>query len=275
MANRKTFNDFLSKPNIKNDDYVVGFDIPEVGGEKKFKISDLKDFVQEVEINTIQTNGSLPIYDPTQIQNSSSEIPHSPFLNGKIFHIVGNDNISLTLPNLIASHSNKKVQLILVNMTEHKRVEISSVPGGPPLHARGVTNSIGQTASTFLKKKYDNALFYFDGNAWFGHGDLDGATTQNIKNISGNYLFTLEDEDKILHFNHSSDTDGASITLPNPNEMVAGTQFFVHNISDGWVEFKVSSDVTFHARAKFLRRKYDDAVVYTDGVNWFATGDLS
>ena len=275
MANRKTFNDFLSKPDIKNDDYVVGFDLPEVGGEKKFKFSDLKDFVQEVEMHKIEVNGTLPVVDPTIIQNSSNSEVHSPFLNGKIFHVVGNNNVSVTLPNLVATHLNKKVQFMVVNLTDHQRVEISSVPSGPVLHARGVSNSLGQTASTFLKKKYDSALFYFDGTAWFGHGDLDGASTQNIKNISGNYFFTLEDEDKILHFNHGLDTDSGSITLPNPSEMLAGTQFFVHNISDGWIEFKVPTGVTFHARAKFLRRKYDDAVVYTDGVDWFATGDLS
>ena len=160
-------------------------------------------------------------------------------------------------------------------MTNYQRVEISTVPGMPPLQARGVSNSLGQTASTFLKKKYDTAIFYFNGETWFGHGDLDGASSLNIKNVSGNYAFTLEDEDKILHFNHTSATQGASISLPTPSSMVAGTQFFVHNISDGWIEFQVPDGVIFHARAKFLRRKYDDAVVYTDGTDWFATGDLS
>ena len=56
---------------------LLVIDIPGWRVKRRFKISDLKDFVQEV-VNTIQTNGSLPIQDPTQIQNSSSEIPHSP-----------------------------------------------------------------------------------------------------------------------------------------------------------------------------------------------------
>ena len=84
-----------------------------------------------------------------------------------------------------------------------------------------------------------------------------------------------DDEDKILHFKHDTSSGGAMVSLPNPSSIKSGTQFFVHNISNNWIEFQVPTGVNFHARAKFLRRKYDDAAVYTDGVDWFATGDLS
>jgi len=272
MSSRKTFNDFLSKSNINKDDYVVGFDLPEVGGEKKFKLAHLRDFVNAVDVHTIETSGSLPVTPPHD-PNSQITSMDAPFLNGKIFHAKGDSDISLTLPDITAM--NTKVQLMVVNMTNHKRVEVSTVPGMNHLHARGVSNSLGQIASTFLKKKYDTAIFYYCDEIWYGYGDLDGASSLNIKTVSGNYAFTLEDEDKILHFNHNTTSSGASISLPNPTTMVGGTQFFVHNISDGWIEFQVPSGVNFHARAKFLRRKYDDAAVYTDGVDWFATGDLS
>ena len=271
MSSRKTFNDFLSKSNINENDYVVGFDLPEMGGEKKFKLAHLKDFVNAVDVHMIEASGSLPVippHEPNQLISTDA-----PFLNGKIFHAKGDSDISLTLPDL--TELDTQVQLMVVNMTNHKRVEVSTTPGMNRLQARGVSNSLGQTASTFLKKKYDTAFFYYCDKTWHGYGDLDGASSLNIKNVSGNYAFTLEDEDKILNFNHTTASSGVSISLPNPTNIVGGTQFFVHNISDGWIEFQVPAGVNLHARAKFLRRKYDDAAVYTDGVDWFATGDLS
>ena len=105
---------------------------------------------------------------------------------------------------------------------------------------------------------------------------MDGPASLNIQNITTDYVFSLKDEDKILHFKHES--DGVKIHLPNPETsgMKSQTQFFVHNISNNWIEFNVDSGVNFHARAKYLRRKYDDAVVYTDGFDWFAIeSDLS
>ena len=45
MGNRKTFNDFIEKSAINKDDYLIGYDEPIPGGEKKFKFSDLRNFV--------------------------------------------------------------------------------------------------------------------------------------------------------------------------------------------------------------------------------------
>ena len=284
MGNRKTFNDFDVKSIIQKNDYLIGFDMPETGGEKKFKLSDLRDFIHQADVFPL-TQGSqiLPITDPTQVsevspvQQNPSDIP---FLSGKIFHVTSADHTLIQLPN-IKFTSGLNVSCVVVNMTDHKRVEIRTVNQMNALKARGVvqpTTGLSTAESvTFLKKKYDTAIFYYHGDNWYGYGDLDGPSSVNIKNVYLDYNFTLEDEDKILHFHHNVDVGGVKVNLPSPSDMKSGTQFFVHNISETsqWIEFQVPSGVNFHARAKFLRRKYDDAAVYTDGVDWFATGDLS
>lgn len=267
MSNRKTFNDFLTKISPEQDDYIIGFDIPDVGGEKKFKLSSLKDFVQSVELKEVSSSGLLP-------SSHEDGTPDSTLLNGKIFQITGDDNIQIILPNLKSIGIEDKIKVMIVNLTSFKRVEVTASPDMKPLMARGVSSDLGMTASTYLKKKFDTGIFYYDGECWFGYGDVEGPANLNIKNVFGNYQFTLEDEDKILHFKNSG-SDGVTISLPEPEFMVAGTQFFVHNISDGYIKFIVPDSINFYARASFLRKKYDDAVVYTDGVDWFATGDLS
>lgn len=284
MGNRKTFNDFDAKSIIQKDDYLIGFDVPETGGEKKFRLSDLRDFVHSADVFSLQDSQILPVVNPnSEIDATGAVVPQGstdiPFLSGKIFHIVSTDHTLIQLPNITYS-SNLNVSCVIVNMTEHKRVEIKTVNQMPTLKARGVREPTSGMSDintvTFLKKKYDTAIFYYHGDNWYGYGDLDGPSSMNIKNIYLDYNFTLEDEDKILHFRHAlKDRDGVRINLPNPADMKSGTQFFVHNISAQWIEFAVPSGVSFHARAKFLRRKYDDAAVYTDGSDWFATGDLS
>lgn len=289
MGNRKTFKDFLNKSNISKDDYLIGYDEPIPGGEKKFKLSDLRNFVKTNEIIRLGKSAILPILDQDDPANSNSlsnnvNLPEVPFLSGKIFHIESSDHALIELPSL-DEYTDMNVMCIVVNMTNHKRVELKTINGSTALHARGVRQySSGlsdATTVTYLKKKYDTGIFYYNNGVWYGYGDLDGPTSLNIKNITTDYEFSLEDEDKILHFlgkteNNNSDSDnGTLISLPNPTNMKSGTQFFVHNISNSWIEFKVETGVNFHARAKYLRRKYDDAIIYTDGVDWFATGDLS
>lgn len=278
MSNRKTFNDFTTKTasNIHEDDYLIGFDAPSVGGEKKFKLSSLRDFVNSVDVMIISSDTVLPIDDPYATNTPSED---TPFLAGTTFHIESNDHVLIELPDLRNYIGSKKVMCMLVNLTDNKRVEIKTVNGTKSLNARGVvTYESGlsdSTTVTFLKKKYDTAIFYYSEDTWYGYGDLDGPTSLNIKDVDRDYTFTLDDEDKILHFKHDTSSGGAMVSLPDPSSIKSGTQFFVHNISNNWIEFQVPTGVNFHARAKFLRRKYDDAAVYTDGVDWFATGDLS
>ena len=278
MSNRKTFNDFTTKnaSNMHEDDYLIGFDAPSVGGEKKFKLSSLRDFVKSVDVMIVSNDTVLPINDPYASNIPSEDVP---YLAGKTFHIESNDHVLIELPNLRNYTGSKKVMCMLVNLTDNKRVEIKTVNGMKSLNARGViTYESGlsdSTTVTYLKKRYDSAIFYYSEDAWYGYGDLDGATSLNIKDVDSDYTFTLDDEDKILHFKHDTSSGGVKINLPQPSTIKSGTQFFVHNISNGWIEFQVPVGVNFHARAKFLRRKYDDVAVYTDGVDWFATGDLS
>jgi hypothetical protein len=284
MGNRKTFNDFDAKSIIQKDDYLIGFDVPESGGEKKFRLSDLRDFVHQADVYPLNGSQILPVVNPNaETDATGASVPQGspdiPFLSGKIFHVLSDDHALIQLPNIKFS-SNLNVSCVVVNMTNHKRVEIKTVNQMPALKARGVqehTSGLSDnTTVTFLKKKYDTAIFYYHGDNWYGYGDLDGPSSMHIKKVYLDYNFTLEDEDKILHFEHKlADREGVRINLPNPGDMKSGTQFFVHNISGQWIEFQVPSGVNFHARAKFLRRKYDDAAVYTDGVDWFATGDLS
>lgn len=278
MGNRKTFNDFNTKSLVHDNDYLIGFDVPDVGGEKKFKLSSLKDFIHSVDVVVMKNDGILPLTDPTSLQPIPDGFNEVPYLNGKVFHVDSTDHVLVELPDM-ANFEGVRVSCMIVNMTDNKRVEIKTVNGTRALNARGVVSYESglsdATTVTFLKKKYDTGLFYYDGNGWCGYGDLDGPTSLNIKDIDANYTFSLEDEDKILHFKHSTESGGVKLTLPEPSAMKSGTQFFVHNISNGWIEFEVPNGVNFHARAKFLRRKYDDAAVYTDGSDWFATGDLS
>ena len=277
MGNRKTFKDFVDRVNISNEDYLIGYDEPIPGGEKKFRLADLRNYVKSNDVIELKKDQKLPISNPTNLEIDSI-LPSVPFLSGKTFHITGDDHIAIQLPNLKNDFDHDlNVTCIMVNMTNHKRVEVRTETGTHSLKARGVvayeSGLSDATTVTFLKKQYDTAVFYYTDGKWYGYGDLDGPSNLNIKDITTNYTFSLEDEDKILHFKH--DSDGVMITLPNPQTMRSGTQFFVHNISNNWIEFSVGEGVNFHARAKYLRGKYDDAVVYTDGVDWFATGDLS
>lgn len=279
MGNRKTFNDFDTKnvSDINSDDYLIGFDIPDVGGEKKFKLSSLKNYIKSVDVVVVSSDTVLPVHNPYADGIGVEE--KIPFLNGQTFHIESNDHVLVELPNLKDYDGMTRVMCVVVNLTDNKRVEIKTVNGMKSLQARGVVEYDSQlsdsTTVTFLKKKYDTAIFYCSENVWYGYGDLDGPSSLNIKDIDSNYTFTLEDEDKILHFVHDTPNSGVKVSLPNPTNIKSGTQFFVHNISNDWIEFDVPDGVSFHARAKFLRGKYDDAAIYTDGVDWFATGDLS
>lgn len=281
MGNRKTFNDFTEQASISNEDYLIGFNEPIPGGERKFKLSDLRNYVKTNEIVKLVKSGKLPHLDPSDPDNLDADIitESVPFLSGKIFHIESNDHTLIEFPNLSEYPTGLSLMCIVVNMTEHKRVELKTENGYSSLNARGViayeSGLSDSTTVTFLKKKYDTGIFYYENGKWYGYGDLDGPASLNIQNIATDYTFSLKDEDKILHFKHED--EGVKINLPNPETsgMKSGTQFFVHNISNNWIEFVVDAGVSFHARAKYLRRKYDDAVVYTDGYDWFATGDLS
>jgi len=281
MGNRKTFNDFTEQASISNEDYLIGFNEPIPGGERKFKLSDLRNYVKTNEIVKMVKSGKLPHLDPDNPANLDADIitESVPFLSGKIFHVESNDHTLIEFPNLSEYSTDLSLMCIVVNMTDHKRVELKTENGYSSLNARGVisyeSGLSDATTVTFLKKKYDTGIFYYENGKWYGYGDLDGPASLNIQNIATDYTFSLKDEDKILHFKHEA--DGVKINLPNPETlgMKSGTQFFVHNISNNWIEFVVDAGVSFHARAKYLRRKYDDAVVYTDGYDWFATGDLS
>lgn len=284
MGNRKTFKDFISKVDINNDDYLIGYDQPIPGGEKKFKLSDLRNYVKSSDVIELEKSQILPIFDPNDpfVSNNDLEKSSIPYLSGKIFHVTGGDHILLELPKLTEDFDeNINLICMVVNLTDNRRVEMKTINGSKSLNARGVNHYDTQTSDpttvTFLKKKYDTAIFYYNKGEWYGYGDLDGPASLNIKNVYTDYVFTLADEDKILHFKDATenDSDGMRIILPKPADMKSGTQFFVHNISSKWIEFSVPDGVSFHARAKFLRRKYDDAVLYTDGIDWFATGDLS
>jgi hypothetical protein len=41
------------------------------------------------------------------------------------------------------------------------------------------------------------------------------------------------------------------------------------------VTLNTAAGIQLHARSNVLRRKFDDVLVYTDGKQWFATGDLT
>ena len=82
----------------------------------------------------------------------------------------------------------------------------------------------------------------------------------------------MTDADSMLHVNSNSNVD---IILPNPVGILSGTQFYVYNMSETSIVTLKSDEVELSARSNSLRKQYDDAVVYTDGEKWFATGDLS
>ena len=69
MGNRKTFNDFTEQSSINNEDYLIGFNEPIPGGERKFKLSDLRNFVKTNEIVKLSRSGKLPELDPNDPAN--------------------------------------------------------------------------------------------------------------------------------------------------------------------------------------------------------------
>tara|TARA_A100001037_G_scaffold63293_1_gene55323 strand:+ start:31601 stop:32341 length:741 start_codon:yes stop_codon:yes gene_type:complete len=246
MANRKTFNDFREdKPH--SGDYVIGFSEPVPGGERRFRLADLKGFIHPSEV--VDVTGA--------VEFSSDDI-----INGKIYHVANGEEttqnqIDVSLP-LNPEHL---MEFVVVNTTDNIPVNITT-RAGTPLQARG----------TILRRKFDTAVIYWDGNAWHGYGDLVANGGATIKNITSTHQFDSSDVDALLHVNASSDVD---IVLPNPVGLLSGTQFYVYNMSDSAKVTLKSTDSEISARSNVLRRKYDDAVVYTDGVKWFATGDLS
>lgn len=271
MANRKTFNDFIEQTSISEEDYVVGFDSPSAGGERKFKLGDLKNFIKDADL--------------TDVESSAFNITgHTPdFFSGKVFHITSGDinqdtnEVTLQLPYPM----NSDVRFIIVNMldpNENGDVKVK------------ITNKVNEETGTFytqqtfnakgqyLQKKYEYAEIYTSGDDnWYGHGDLVSPSDNllNIKNIKENYTATLFDNQVMFHFNQI-EAETVTFNLPSPTQFPSGTQFYLYNFSDtGAVVIETSGDDNLLARAKYLRRKFDDAVVYTDGVQWFATGDLS
>ena len=91
-----------------------------------------------------------------------------------------------------------------------------------------------------------------------------------IREVTDNYTFVITDIDTILHFVVDKPT---KVTLPDPTELPSGTQFYITNLSEQVITL-VAEDSELRAKATKLRRQFDDAVVYTDGKSWFATGDL-
>jgi hypothetical protein len=245
MANRKTFNDFKEEL-PKLSDYVVGYSNPVPEGERRFRLADLKGFVRATEV--------VKVIGDTEFPDTS--------IHGKFFHIhdevVDGKDLELTLPN----NPDMFMQFGVVNMTNHKSVILNSKIGS--------LNSHGNV----LRKKYDTAIFYWDGQTWNGYGDLSSDGGVKIKNISDNYTFVRNDADCIFHTKSESDI---IITLPDPetDNLISGTQFYIYNLSSSKVILKPSAGIELHARSNTLRRKYDDVLVYTNGKNWFATGDLT
>ena len=247
MANRKTFNDFEeSKPVLS--DYIIGFSKPEPGGERRFRLSDLKGFIYTSDV--VKVEGTTVF--------SSDDV-----INGKLYHVgeldqSAQDEIVVSLP-LNPDHP---MQFGIVNMATHKPVRIVT-QSGSSLQARG----------ELLRKKFDTAIIYWDGETWNAYGDLSKDGGLGIKDITEDYTFTLEDVDALLH---ARATNNITVSLPDPTNILSGTQFYVYNLSDSSiVTLNSTTDAELFARASSLRRKYDDAVIYTDGTSWFATGDLS
>jgi len=245
MANRKTFNDFKEEL-PKLSDYVVGYSNPVPEGERRFRLADLKGFVRATEV--------VKVFGNTEFADTS--------IHGKFFHI--HDEVSdgvdieLTLP----SNPDMFMQFGLVNMTDHKSVILQSKTG--TINSRGLV----------LRKKFDTTILYWDGVNWNAYGDLVSDGGLSIKTLSSDYTFERFDSDSIMHIDAETDID---IILPDPSSMglISGTQFYIYNLSSSKVILKPSAGIELHARSNTLRRKYDDVLVYTDGKNWFATGDLT
>ena len=254
MANRKTFSDFDTKLHPKPTDYVVGFDNEGIGGEKKYPFSHLKNYININDITEITTDMELPV---NLIPSDDKSTP-TPNLNGKIFHVNPDtpEDIQITLPMLSPTD---RVRFEIVNLMDTHTVTIVTQDSG--FKAKG----------DILSRKYHTATIYYDGN-WHGFGDLVGSdgSILKIKEVTSDYTFNVDDTDKILHFDIEGDI---TITLPNPAGIASGTQFYVTNLSVSIISL-VAEDSELRSKAFNLRRQYDDAVVYTDGKNWFATGDL-
>ena len=256
MANRKTFSDFATKLNLNPSDYLVGYDHDGVGGEKKFPASHLKNFVNISDIVEITTDITLPVNQvPTD-----DDSPPIPNLNGKVFHVnpIPPENIEITLPQLSPE---QRVRFEIVNLMDANHVRIVTNVG--TFMAKG----------DLLSRKYHTATVYYDGTSWHGFGDLMGtgaAGSLKIKDITGDYRFVVADVDTILHFDVSEDT---VVTLPDPVGITSGLQFYITNLSESVISL-VAENSELKAKATKLRRQFDDAVVYTDGKSWFATGDL-
>lgn len=245
MGNRKTFNDFVEESPQPND-YVIGYSNPVPNGERRYKIANIKDFVQATEV--IKLHGTRELEDNN--------------IHGKIIHIhdevVDGIDVAITLPK----NPEMFMKFSIVNMIDHKSVAIKS--------NSGVINSRGN----LLRKKYDTAFFYWDGIAWNGYGDLIDHGGMLIKTISDDYTFERKDADCIMHIKSEYPIN---ITLQDPSSLnlISGTQFYIYNLSNVHVVLTTEGDTELNARSNVLRRKYDDVVVYTDGISWFATGDLT
>jgi len=264
MGKKKTFNDFEVRLRPKASDYLVGFDAPDMGGEKKFPLAHLKNFIDSADITNITESMQLPLNQPGEQEKATDKAlpPPPPFLNGKIFHVKSDNEVTVTLPPMVESDSVKPplVRFTLVNLSENAPVNIEPKTG--KLHAHG----------SVLRDTYDTAIIYFDGFKWYGYGDFDRKAALSIKRVEDTYTFSSLDGGKLLHFYPSENT---KVFLPPASNFTSGTQFYVYNFSDHVLELSTLDNSDIMSRAIFLRRKYDDAVVYTDGTSWFATGDLS
>lgn len=259
MANRKTFRDFNLKFKPHHHDFLIGYDVPDVGGEKRYPLSHIKNYFNMVDVTNVVDSMQLPLNNPNEVEKreDSESIQPPPFLNGKIFHVNAEHNVTVTLPPM---NENDKVKFTLINMSDEGiKVDIISKVG--KFNARG----------SILRHKFDSACIYYDGDTWYGYGDL--GDPMNIKDVTTReYKFERADEGKVLHF---YPTETTKIILPPAENFDSGTQFYVYNFSLEEITIETEDSSELFARHRRLLRKYDDAVVYTDGKRWFATGDLS
>ena len=247
MSNRKTFNDFEESKPVRSD-YIIGFSKPEPGGERRFKLSDLKGFIHTSDV--VQVSGP-------------HEFSHEDVINGKMYHFsAAADSDETEIVVSLPINPNHPMQFGVVNMANHIPVRINT-KSGASLQARG----------NLLPRKYDTAIIYWDGESWNAYGDLTRDGGLLIKDVTSNYDFTSADADTFIHIRA---TDDIKVNLPDPTNIISGTQFYVYNFSEtAKVTLNSTSDAELLGRTNVLRRKYDDAVIYTDGTSWFATGDLS
>ena len=265
MGKKRTFNDFGVRLKPKATDFLVGFDRPDIGGEKKFPLSHLKNFLEQADITTITSSQDFIINSDTPVEGGlpGDGLPPPPsFVNGKIFHAKSDNDMVITLPKMVQPETLEMPMLrfTLVNLSEGAVVEIRTQLGS--LQARG----------SILRKKFDAATIYYDGSDWYAYGDLDRTAGLDIQKVTTDYTFSRADSGKLLHFYPTQNT---KLNLPAASEFRSGIQFYVYNFSEFAIELDTMDESELMARAIFLRRKYDDAVVYTDGEKWFATGDLS